>query len=278
MKRLLLFLLALLPLRGFAETVLGTAITAVPVTISKPGVYHFTKDLGDAHTTGAAISITSPDVIIDLNAHSLVGTSGTTSFLIGINCLGEGRVTIKNGVIHGFRVGISLDSNGGTVSDLLVTNNFAVGIAATGDNIQVLRNRVCFTGGAPASATVYAVGISVSGTYGNVSDNDVQNTFVTDEASRYADGIRLKNCSHFVVSNNRVLDVEPAAPTAAASTCIATGSSDNLVILANTAITGQTGFDLSGGASGKYGDNITSDATTPYLTSGGGMTSFDTNN
>jgi hypothetical protein len=112
-----------------------------------------------------------------------------------------------------------------------------------------------------------------------VSDNDVHTTIETDASGRAADGIRIKGCSNIVVSNNRVADVEPLAPTKATATGIAIESpSDTLVLLSNTVLTTDTAFDLSGGTSGKYGDNITSSFTTDYFTTGSGMTSIGNNN
>jgi len=275
---ILLLLIASLPFRSFAETTLGTAITSIPITITKAGVYHLTKDLGFSLGHGAAITVDASDVVIDFNAHAIVDETGTTTTSIGVNCGDENRVTLKDGTIRGFHDGVVLNSDGASLTDLLVTDCYSVGISVTGNNIQLLNNRVSGTGGVSATSSLYAVGISLSGTYGNICNNDVQNISVTDTTDRYAEGIRLKNCSEMVLSNNRVLDVEPAAPTIAASTGISIVTSANLIILANTVVTAQTGFDLSGGASGKYGDNITSGDTTDYNTSGSGMVSFDTNN
>jgi len=277
----LLALLAFLPHRGSAETTLGTAITAVPYTISKSGVYHFTKDLNFSATNAAAINIAAADVVIDLNAHALVDVLGAATTTIGINCDGSNRVTIKNGTIRGFQNGVVLNSNGGRVADLLVTNNFGSGITVVGNNTQILHNRVCNTGGSASASLLYAIGISLTGTYCTVTDNDVQNTFATDNTNHFGDGVRIEGCSDVVLSNNRVLDVEPATPTKGASTGIAvdsTAPSDNLIFLGNIVVTAQTGFDLSGGLSGKYGDSITGTVSAGYNTSRSGMTSIGNNN
>ena len=284
MKRLipLLALLAFLPQRGSAETVLGAAIDKLPVTISRQGVYHFTKDLTFDTLSGIAVNIAANDVVIDLNAHVLVSTSGSNSTSTGIYCDKFNRVTVKNGSVRGFRFGVTLVSDGARVTDLIVGNNFGRGIGIAGNNVQILRNSVCNTGGAPSASFPSAVGISLTGTYGTVIDNDVQNTFATDLTTNYADGILLGGCSNVVLSNNRVLDVEPSVPTnGGVSTGIAadsTAPSDNLIFLNNIVVTTQTGFDLSGGSSGKYGDNTTSNISTGYNTTGSGMTDIGNNN
>jgi len=284
MKRLipLLALLAFLPQRGSAETTLGAAITAVPYTITKSGVYHFTKDLNFNTGNAAAINIAATDVVIDLNAHGLVDVLGIATTAIGINCDGFNRVTVKNGTIRGFQNGVVLTSTGARVADLLVTNNLGSGITVVGDDNEILHNRVCNTGGSGIASLLYAIGISITGTDCTVSDNDVENTFATDNTNHFGDGIRVRGCSNIVVSNNRVLDVEPSAATnGGAATGIAADSaapSENLIFLNNIVVTTGTGFDLSGGSSGKYGDNTTSNVLTGYNTTGSGMTDIGNNN
>lgn len=202
----LVTLVTMLPHHGFAETTLGTAITAVPCNIKKAGVYHFTKDLDFTAAEGVAINIGATDVILDLNAHELLGLTGSGSTATGIACDNFNRVVIKNGTVRGFQAGVVLTSNEARVTDLLVTNNFGSGITVVGNDAQILHNHVCNTGGSGDAAFLYAIGISVTGTDCTVIDNDVQNTFATDLTNHYGNGIRLKDCSNVVLSNNRVLE------------------------------------------------------------------------
>lgn len=274
----LLAIAALLPLGASAETTLGTVIDSVPYTITKSGVYHFTKDLSFTRSSDRAIYIEATDVVIDLNAHELVATYGPGNSAIGIESSGYARVTIEDGTIRGFQNGLVLTNDSALVQRLLVTNNLASGITVVGNNAQISGNRVCNTGGSTVNTTVYAIGISLTGTYGNVCNNDVQNTYQSDNTGHYANGIRLKDCLNVVINNNRVLDVEPSTPTKAMSYGIETITSNNLVMLANTVLMTWTGFDLSGGAGGDYGDNISNNAVAPYNTTGSGMTDIGGNN
>jgi hypothetical protein len=274
----LVALAAILPQHGLAETTLGTAITTVPFNITKAGVYHLTKDLDFTASGGVAINVEATDVILDLNAHELLGLSGSGSTATGIYCDNFNRVVIKNGTVRGFQAGVVLTSNEARVTDLLVTNNFGSGITVVGNNSQILHNHVCNTGGSSNAAFLYAIGISLTGTDCTVVDNDVQNTFTSDSTNHYGNGIRLKNCSNVVLSNNRVLDVEPATALKGSSTGVATLSCDTLIFLANTVVTTATGFDLTGSSSGKYGDNVTSNVGASYLNTGGGMQDIGDNN
>lgn len=276
----LLALVALLPQRASAETTLGPAITTLPITLSKAGVvYHFTKNLVYDSAVGTAIDIAGSDIVIDMNGYALINTTGSNNTANGIVCNSFNRVSVKNGSVVGFLNGVALTSEGAQVENLLVTNNFRTGIIVIGNNANIVNNRVNATGGSVNSAfDSFAAGISLTGTYCNISDNEVHSTYTADITGRFGNGIRLNGCSNIVVSNNHVLDVEPIAPTEATTTGIATVSSDNLIILNNVVASTQVGFDLSGGASGSYGDNITSTVATGYFTSGSGMTSIGNNN
>jgi hypothetical protein len=61
-----------------ADTDSCTAITSVPTTINKPGVYCVTKDLSTADTTGSAILITSGKYANNVTIGVTVSFSGGT--------------------------------------------------------------------------------------------------------------------------------------------------------------------------------------------------------
>jgi hypothetical protein len=280
MKRLfpVLAVLALLTgLPAFAETTIGPAINTLPYTINKAGVYHLAKNLGYDGIDGAAITVKVPQVVIDMNGYQIECASGTSNTAIGITCTDIARVTVKNGTITGFRSGISLDSNGATVTGMLLTTNYASGITVNGNDAQITGNRVFNTGGAP-DATDRATGISLTGTDCTVTNNDVQNTYVPDLTGHYATGIRLSDCVNLCLTNNRVLDTQPANPVNAIATGIATVSSLNLIYLGNVVISAEIGFDLTGGGSGEYGENTTTNDTVTYDTGGSGMTAIPNSN
>ena len=273
----LLPLFALVALRASADTTIGPAIDTIPITIKKAGVYHLTKNLGYTGGSGAAITVNVPQVIIDMNGFQIECTSGSANTAVGVTCTDIARVTVKNGTFTGFHTAVSMISNGATISDLLITTNFAAGISVTGNNVQITKNRVFNTGGAP-STTDHATGISLTGTDCTVTDNDVQTTFIQDLGSHSSDGIKLTDCANVYLADNRVLNTQPAVAQNASSTGIGTVTSENLVLLGNTVITAEFGFDLSGGASGEYGENTTTNDGTRYNATGSGMTDIGSNN
>src|SRR5689334_13146491 len=75
--------------------------TATPITTS--GVYCLTADITYSTTTGSAISISSSDVVFDLNGHKINGSgAGTGTAAYGISVSGKKNVTIRNGAVKGF--------------------------------------------------------------------------------------------------------------------------------------------------------------------------------
>ena len=93
-----------------AETVNCTAITSLPYTISTQGVYCLTDHLSTAITTGNAITINTNNVVLDLNGFKLGGLSaGLGTQAHGIYAYQRQNITIKNGTVRGFFIGIYLD-------------------------------------------------------------------------------------------------------------------------------------------------------------------------
>jgi Periplasmic copper-binding protein (NosD) len=85
-----------------------TVIAALPHTITKSGNYVIGADLayaGKAH----AITVKAPDVTIDLQGFTL-SCNDDISPTIAVYVDNVSDVTIKNGVITGFRTGVDIDS------------------------------------------------------------------------------------------------------------------------------------------------------------------------
>ena len=126
-----------------------TPIETLPITISTSGSYYFTQNLQFTATSGDAISITSPNVTLDLNGFTLSSTAGVTGRGISVTG-GLNNVTIRNGkiagnstvspaTIAGFDNGIYANASGGipfgafrnlTVEDMQVSGCRTFGIVA----------------------------------------------------------------------------------------------------------------------------------------------------
>ena len=148
-----------------AETVSCTAITSLPAVITVQGIYCFTGDLNTALTSGNAIDIQTNNVVLDLNGFKLGGLAaglGTNAF--GIAADNRQNLTIKNGTIRGFFLGIRLGNSGASqghvVEDIRADQNTSIGLSVAGAGHIVRNNQVVATGGTTAfGANANAYGI-----------------------------------------------------------------------------------------------------------------------
>ena len=104
----LLAALALLTVASYGQTV----INSVPFTITQPGKYILKSDLTLRPGRIAAISVEASDVNINLNQFSLLGSTnvGATAG-IGITAFGVHDLTVRNGFVEDFLIGVSIDSS-----------------------------------------------------------------------------------------------------------------------------------------------------------------------
>jgi hypothetical protein len=190
-----------------AETVNCTPITALPVVITKPGVYCFTRDLTTAITVGHAIDIQAHDVVLDLNAYKLGGLpAGPATFAVGVHASDRQNITIKNGTIRGFVEGIFLEdfgaSQGHVVEDIRADQNTFIGIDVRGSGNIVRNNQVVVTGGTTLGVNANATGIAVVGNGPRVLNNDVITTVKQGTGTAY--GISLTAGTGGLAVNNRI--------------------------------------------------------------------------
>jgi len=89
-------IMALAGAPAYAETVNCTSITSLPYTIESQGVYCLTANLATRITSGSAITITTHNVVLDLNGHELGGLgAGTGTQANGIYGYQLKNITIK---------------------------------------------------------------------------------------------------------------------------------------------------------------------------------------
>jgi hypothetical protein len=216
-----------------------TPITSLPTTITAPGYYCLTSDLATNMTSGAAITINTDDVVLDLNGFKLDGlAAGTGTLADGIRADYRQNITIRNGTVRGFFEGIVLIdpnfsgiSRGHVVEYIRADQNRYTGIRILGIGVIIRNNQVLNTGG---STYVHAYGISVSGNGARVLNNDVIDT-VDQGGTSY--GILFFNSFGSFAVNNRI----------------------------SWADVGIEFFAAGAGAFGKYRDNLTYGVVTPFI-------------
>jgi hypothetical protein len=191
-----------------AETVNCTAINSLPVTISSQGVFCLTGNLATNISSGSAITITANNVTLDLNGWKVGGqAAGMSTGANGIISTAD-NVTIKNGIVRGFNIGINLVGRGGVVEDMLIDQNTSTGIYVAGQGALVRRTQVVDTGGSTKSSKVTIFSILVSGSGSSVEDNVVSGLSATGAGDEY--GIYVSG-QYSMIKNNIVTD--DAKPT-----------------------------------------------------------------
>jgi len=129
--------LALLPVAGAkafetAQGVVATPITSLPFTINTPGNYYLPADLTGSAAAGAAITIVASQVYLDLNGRT-IKDSIPTNFAYGVLVFNQVDVTIQNGDIDGYYIGVffapnSTDVNAKNTAQNLRLNNDGIGV------------------------------------------------------------------------------------------------------------------------------------------------------
>jgi len=204
-------------------------ITAVPFTISAPGVYCVTQKITSALTSGAAITINANNVLLDLNDFAIgnIG-SGPSTTAIGIEATDRQNIHIRNGALRGFWVAVGLFdgtqfglatalSSGHTVEGILADTSYLAGIVVDGPFVSVKNNKVINTQGSnvvnsafPANTVQNAangivvgkgVGIHVIGN--EVYDTDCTNGCTASTAS--VTGILIRPTAYGTVVENNIV-------------------------------------------------------------------------
>ena len=192
-----------------AETTQCKPITTIPTTITTQGIYCFTGNLAGNMATGSAIEITTNNVTIDMNGYKLGNlAAGPSTSANGIYALDKKNITIRNGTIRGFQIGIYFQdtppytaSSGHLVEDVRSDGNTSIGTLVRGTGNIIRNNKIVNTGGSTSSNNSY--GIIVYGPGARVLNNDVINV----EAPNSGYGIYIVDAHGTVLEGNRISEV-----------------------------------------------------------------------
>jgi len=185
-------------------------VGAIPAVIAEPGRYCLDQSATWRERTGTAITITADNVVLDLQGSLLKGVFQScsapklSSDADGIVAHGF-NVSVKNGVVTGFRRGVSIYGPDSEVSDMKISQVRIAGIAVNSGNTgnaMIATNTVSGAGG--DQCTSIAAGIHVvhsNRTY--IHDNAVYN--VTTRGDRSA-GIFVQGSGDAVIRDNHLSD------------------------------------------------------------------------
>ena len=205
-------LLALVATPAAADNTKCTGtIATIPMSITIPGVWCLKSNLSLAQASGYAVKIARDGVTIDLGGFRLDGSAaGPGTLTYGIYGKNRRNITIRNGTVEGFYIGIYLyeiganKSNGHLVERIRAIGNRYGGLSVHGARSIVRDNDVYNTGN--STKTAYAVGISVVGCHDSqVLGNTVHG--VTETTGAW--GIST-NCPRVDVIGNKISNVRQA--------------------------------------------------------------------
>ena len=258
-----------------AETTQCTPITTIPTTITAQGIYCLNGNLAGNLASGNAITINTNNVTIDFNGYKLGNlAAGASTGAYGIYAFQKKNITIRNGTIRGFIIGIALEgsppystSSGHLIENVRLDGNTAIGIVVRGVGNTIRNNQVVSTGGTTNAGTTY--GIIAYGPGARVLNNDVIDVAATTST---AYGIYISYADGAVVEGNRISNV---ISTSGGTIGIYILHSPNTTVSDNRmAGVPNNGIYYSGTSTGIYMNNTVSGATTPFS---GGFAAGTTN-
>jgi hypothetical protein len=243
-----------------AEAISGAAISSLPYAISVAGRYHLTSSqtyagLGPAIT----VNVGTNDVILDFNDCFIANASPVpTRTCIKATLTGTGRLTVRNGQLRGFTVGIDITGKNFLVQDMTIRGSFENGIKITnGDNGEIRNNRL--VGIVTSSGSNIYIN---SGANMRIIGNSLIGSAITDGAGIWLVG----NSQGSIIENNQISNVNFAIYQSGPD-------SPNMLVKGNSITTAYYGLYFND-SSIRYKGNIVNGATVPYT---GGTDAGDNN-
>ena len=216
---------------GGTDPSLGTEITSLPETITVQGKYYLSSNHGLNLASGAALTINVNNVVINLNGFKIGNlAAGASNSAVGILASSRKNVTIRRGIIRGFKNGIELSGASGSghaVSNVRLDGNYSKAIVVNGDGIRVSSNTIVNNGGSTI-ASLPSIGIDVSSTVGAQIHNNRIFSSIAAASGLGITGISLTDVNGAHVSNNVISN---AAVTAETETAVLLQNTTNVVVI-----------------------------------------------
>ncbi len=185
------------------------AITALPAVITVQGVHCFKQDLATSMTSGRAITISTNNVIIDMNGFKLGGlAAGPNTLATAIYAQGRQNITSRNGAIRGFGTGIEFstfivgENRGHLVENMRIESSRFTGISLQGLN-SIIRNNIIYDTGGGIGTDAAAISLNQC-TSCSVAGNVIGGV----KESAAARGMFLTQTSASVIRDNEIRNVD----------------------------------------------------------------------
>lgn len=237
-----------------------TLISALPLTIRTPGGYRLAANL-ELNVAGNAITVGCDNVVIDLSGFTIVNRFNSNN--AAIVAAGRKNVTIRNGCLRGFDLGVDLRMGTAlVVEDLLLVETRSQGVAILESVGGVVRRCTL-----ASTDHTLPIGIKMSGRTAIVRDN-----LITGGKSGSMTGIHLAGCDHAIIEGN-VISNEFAYLTPSARGILAEGN--YIVVMGNRISYMDTGIHFSSTNVGSlFRDNVADPCQTKYVNGTDGGNNF----
>ncbi len=195
-----------------AETDNCTEIAALPFTITAQGIYCLKQNLNVNLATGNAITVNAGNVTIDFNGWRVNNQAAlATTEANGVFAANRKNVTLRNGFIRGFEIGVFLDetvadaSGSHLVEEMKIADSTSFAIIVEGDLSVVRNNRVIGVGGGTSSG-VFGINLQ------RADDGSVSGNIVTAVAGTTSStGIAVGDSSRVHVVDNIIAGISGSA-------------------------------------------------------------------
>jgi hypothetical protein len=166
--------------------------------------------------SGAAITVTADDVVIDLAGHVLSGTGNPVTTAVGVLAVDRKHVMVRSGTIKSFYFGIDLGASaqtprrsvGHVVEEVTATDNTYFGIRVVGPSSRIERCRVIDTGGSTREGHTIPIGIRLVGAQNVLRGCFVRNLQLTKHEDGRGEvvGVHFDDALGGVMENNRIVE------------------------------------------------------------------------
>jgi hypothetical protein len=158
-------------------------IASLPYTISAPGTYVLTKDLSYSAQQGVAINILTTlggPVVLDFKGHTITGVgTGNASFGIEIGGVSEYAenaypITISNGTLQGFSIGIDAEQGNLAKTTQLTVKNMQFSTVTTNITtfgVKLLNTSYSSINNCVFTGTEYGIDDDVTGANNSYANN-----------------------------------------------------------------------------------------------------------
>lgn len=162
--------------------------------LKRSGTYCLMEDLV-IKKPSQVIQITAPDITLDLNGYTIRYEGKMSSNALAIKSKGQNAVTVKNGSITGFYVGLHASGNNLSFSNLHIHDIRFIGLLIDGgENIKVDGNEIADVSRKQKlnePEIVYTIGLQVRGNNVTLANNIIRNIYplISKEENAKGEGV-----------------------------------------------------------------------------------------